>query len=664
MADELWTSSQLALQETTVQAIIDDTPRYGWGRFRPNCLQKFRNTKWLLFWLCWAGAVQGMVVNGFVNVMITTIEKRFGLKSTDTGLVAGAYDLASFLCLVPVSYFGGNGNKPRWLGWGVAIMGLGSLLFALPHAVIGPYKLPSSKYSGTSITTEGCLNETTTCDIGHGPVIGNFKYVFFTAQLLHGAGATPLYTLGVTFLDESVPTKMSSVYIGIFYAMAIFGPAIGYLVGGQLLKVYVDIDKFELPLNDLTPSSSLWVGAWWIGFIISGICSLLIAVPLLGFPPQLPGWKEIRLGKVSEARLKVSHLDTINQIGFGSSIGHLPRSLKILASNPTFIFLSLAGAFEIMLLNGFAAFLPKFFEAQFNLTSSKAAFLVGLVTVTAGGGGTLLGGYVIKRCSLRCAGIIRLCTGLTAAALVTCFVFLTNCPNIPFAGINYNDTGCSLSCSCSNSHYDPVCGSNGVTYFSPCFAGCFYSSSAENQLVFANCSCVTPPLSSLSVSTNSNFIREVKKESCSSQCNYMPVFLVMTFIFAALTFTASMPALSATLRCVDEHQKSFALGVQWMVARLLGSIPAPVLFGACIDLSCVLWQSQCKTDHGYCRLYDNYLMSRSMFAISVSAKVIATVCFGVAMFVYKPPDSATSSAENTTVNVNTVSSNVPYRINS
>lgn len=51
-------------------------------------------------------ALSGMVVNGFVNVVITTIERRFGLKSSETGLVAGGYDIASFLCLVPVTYFG------------------------------------------------------------------------------------------------------------------------------------------------------------------------------------------------------------------------------------------------------------------------------------------------------------------------------------------------------------------------------------------------------------------------------------------------------------------------------------------------------------------------------------------------------------------------------
>lgn len=41
-----------------------------------------------------------------------------------------------------------------------------------------------------------------------------FMWLFLLGQLLHGAGAAPLYTLGVTFIDENVSKKMSSVYLG------------------------------------------------------------------------------------------------------------------------------------------------------------------------------------------------------------------------------------------------------------------------------------------------------------------------------------------------------------------------------------------------------------------------------------------------------------------
>lgn len=41
--------------------------------------------------------------------------------------------------------------------------------------------------------------------------------------------------------------------------------------------------------TQLTTESPLWVGAWWVGFLGAGATAVLIAVPILGYPRQLPG---------------------------------------------------------------------------------------------------------------------------------------------------------------------------------------------------------------------------------------------------------------------------------------------------------------------------------------------------------------------------------------
>lgn len=41
--------------------------------------------------------------------------------------------------------------------------------------------------------------------------------------------------------------------------------------------------------TELTTESPLWVGAWWVGFLGAGAAAFLIAVPILGYPRQLPG---------------------------------------------------------------------------------------------------------------------------------------------------------------------------------------------------------------------------------------------------------------------------------------------------------------------------------------------------------------------------------------
>lgn len=97
--------------------------------------------------------------------------------------------------------------------------------------------------------------------------LSNYLYVFLLGQFLHGAGAAPLYTLGITYIDENVSQKTSPLFtgnqykitpstiieflwkktcLGIFLAFAVVGPAIGFMAGGGLLAIYGDIGKVDL----------------------------------------------------------------------------------------------------------------------------------------------------------------------------------------------------------------------------------------------------------------------------------------------------------------------------------------------------------------------------------------------------------------------------------
>ncbi|GIY80224.1 solute carrier organic anion transporter family member 4A1 [Caerostris extrusa] len=75
-----------------------------------------------------------------------------------------------------------------------------------------------------------------------------------------------------------------------------------------------------------------------------------------------------------------------------------------------------------------------------------------------------------------------------------------------------------------------------------------------------------------------------------------------------------------------ESQKSFALGVQWIAVRLLGTIPAPILFGSLIDVSCELWQDTCK-EQGACLFYDNQLMSTNVLILACVLKSLSCIFF-------------------------------------
>lgn len=50
-------------------------------------------------------------------------------------------------------------------------------------------------------------------------------------------------------------------------------------------------------MND---DSFAWVGAWWLGFIIAGIVTMFVSLPVLLYPQQLPGTDKVRVDREKE----------------------------------------------------------------------------------------------------------------------------------------------------------------------------------------------------------------------------------------------------------------------------------------------------------------------------------------------------------------------------
>ena len=80
--------------------------------FNLPALNKLRSPRWFLFFLSLGAFFQGFCVNGLVNTAITSIERRFGLKSAHSGIIASSYDIGSMIAMIPVSYFGGDFRLP------------------------------------------------------------------------------------------------------------------------------------------------------------------------------------------------------------------------------------------------------------------------------------------------------------------------------------------------------------------------------------------------------------------------------------------------------------------------------------------------------------------------------------------------------------------------
>lgn len=588
-------------------------------------LNKFRNPKWCLVFLSIGAIIQGLVINGFVNVVLTSIERRFGLQSTQSGLIASSYDISTLIVSIPISYFGGRigASKPRWIAIGLFVMGTGSFVFSLPHFMTGNYIY--REISNGTVSQEPLCNSQTetvdnTCLYDDGEIsssLSKYRYLFILGQLLHGIGANPLILLGTTLINESVSKEMAPIYISIFQTCFVIGPALGFILGGALLNVFVD----SVPNLDITPESVVWVGAWWPGFLLAAGLAIVIAFPLFCFPANLNERIVEKIQEDEDIPLKI-----------------FVRQLKRLVTNPIYVLVCLGGSINNIVIFGTAAFLSKYMEQQYRITIGFASQLAGLMLVVAGGGGTFLGGWIIKKMEMKRTSIILMCCLCAITGLFSSFAFLFGCSapvytdinNVPvqFSSQLIDNQQCNRLCSCSVESFSPVCGSDNKMYLSPCLAGC----QSQNGGNYSDCSCIE------NAGTASN-------TKCSSDCTfpYLVLFLIIMFVSLLANFMTYTPKTVVVLRSVRPEDEDMAIGLLQVASKLMGSIPGPIIFGFVFDQVCQLWEPDCG-EIGSCLLYDHAKMSNSLFGIIIVIKIIYLLCLGgSAWFSHRDEDNSGSN---------------------
>ncbi|KAL3200620.1 hypothetical protein MRX96_012902 [Rhipicephalus microplus] len=310
-------------------------------------------------------------------------------------------------------------------------------------------------------------------------------------------------------------------------------------------------------------------------------------------------------------------------------------------------------------MTGLATFMTKIFESQLGMSSSAMAPLLGGVAVPGACGGILLGGYCVHKLNLDVDGIVRMCLVCSVAAWLSCFVLLYSCPAPTFFGLNHTssrffvsnvsnqfDQPCNANCHCPIENYDPVCGKDRLTYYSPCFAGCKRDYIYEHVKVYTDCQCISHPGVDTMVLWGLPQKVQADRRKCVHECNALFAYMSGIFIYTFFTFFLCTPGVSATIRCVDEHLKAFSLGFQWMMVTLLGAIPAAVLFGFVIDNSCVLWNTVCE-QLGACAVHDNEVMSRNLFTAVIVLKTLSMLFFVNALISLRGSGSYRGSRDGT-----------------
>lgn len=325
--------------------------------------------------------------------------------------------------------------------------------------------------------------------------------------------------------------------------------------------------------------------------------------------------------------------------------------------------ISLGACMELMIVSGFVVFLPKYLETQFSLGKSQASVFTGSIAIPGACIGIFVGGVLLKKLQLKPKGAVQfvLISNVICLACYS-FLFFLGCDNLPMAGTTipyYNNTphqpfqvnltaACNFGCECPMTDVEPVCGNNGLTYFSPCHAGCT-STSSSSRSNYSNCACVHQNSSrkhqqiyegvegaqAHALNSDDDAYQEVTvipvatAGPCHKPCNTIYPFLILLFFMTFIVASTQMPLLMIVLRSVSEEERSFALGMQFVIFRVFGYIPAPILFGNLIDSSCLLWKTTCGESGGRCLIYDIEKFRFKYIGLCTAIKFVALSIFAV-----------------------------------
>ncbi|XP_075707415.1 solute carrier organic anion transporter family member 2B1 isoform X2 [Rhinoderma darwinii] len=670
-----------------------------------------------------------LLLSGYLKSSISTIEKRFGLSSQTSGILASFNEIGNTVLIVFVSYFGSRVHRPRFIGFGALIVCAAGFIMCLPHFIMGQYEYDKSFASVNSNSTDICQPRLLSQSPSSDQCVPKAEKesqdvlsILFIGQILLGIGGVPIQPFGISYIDDFASKRNSPLYIGILFAVTVMGPGVAFILGSAMLRYYVDIDKLPASEIVLTPSDPRWIGAWWLGFIVAASVVALASIPYFFFPREMT--KEVTNQSTEESKLGLTDAflnkpDTSEPVSLAKFIRVFPKVLLKTLKNPVYILVVLAQANLSAMICGLVTFMGKFLERQFSITASLANLMIGSVNIPGAMAGIVLGGFIMKRFQLSQRQCGAMCViGLLCCVLIALPLLFLGCSTQQFAsphadphlsvGLWHNVTECSSKCGCSKSAFNPICGADGIEYISPCYAGCEdvnFDYQENKVLNYTGCRCITSPGSG----------RSARPGSCGTSCYHLFLpFMVLSCLAGALASTSQTPSFMLILRSPSDHpwdvpekrpipggrtshltgtsctrdhrnlqtscgvhddgselcggtratthdygcncfrenlsvnpaEKSLAIGIQFMLLRILAWLPGPVMFGSIIDSTCTLWGKKCGAKAA-CQYYNNNLLRQRYIGLQILFEIGALILFIALYCVLRHKDKVKAEDDGT-----------------
>ncbi|XP_072029858.1 solute carrier organic anion transporter family member 5A1-like isoform X2 [Amphiura filiformis] len=441
---------------------------------------------------------------GYFSGIVTTLERRFQLSSSEAGTLIIINDISELCFIVIASHFGHKSHRPRWISLGSITMGIGMLICAFPQFISDPLdpdavRLGINRGYGQDLAdldniglcgvyqfsnieqgnetyesyesvlyTDGTTSlplPTTTlsssqqsddnstsrqCDQSSSDA-GLVAWIVF-GQIIVGIGSAPMFPLIMSYIDDSVSRVKYTLYTAcIFMAFAI-GPPVGLLMGAWATAFYVDFNRIPSDkIPDLPQEDPRWIGAWWLGLVVCFVGLVVIGAPMFLYPRSMKD-KERESDDEKEQKEAEERAERrrSRQRSRGNSIFErttqvkgMFQSLKRLIVNMPLTWFCIGASAELASIGMFGSFGIKYIETQFGLSASEASSIFGGVLVPVSIFSNIASGYICRRYKLnvkKCAWFLMVLVCLTLPFIP--IVMGIGCSNSDVAGVNteYSDT--------------------------------------------------------------------------------------------------------------------------------------------------------------------------------------------------------------------------------
>ncbi|BFZ11248.1 hypothetical protein BsWGS_14287 [Bradybaena similaris] len=606
----------------------------GLGSCRPKALQKCNNMTWFAIVSSLAGFVTSALVT-YVDSQITTLEKHFNISSSLSGFLASCNDIGYLATTLFLSYITRRVHIPRGLALTCVMYGLSGLFCTLAFVVTrDQIPSPPTVSSDTSPVTQARLVQACSNDTSHnggsctqnpsqpGAVV-QLSAAWRTASvviiaagmMLQGVAKSPRHAFIGTYIDDNVRKTKTTLYLGFITGISTMGPSLAFVFGGVFSSMYITLEETNMSRRD-----PRWLGAWWLGFLVFGVFSLVVALPLIFFPRHMNRQHQpsIKQEQVEARQRKKKSLRDIK--------GFL-RCMLRLSRKPAYIFTLLGRSLCYLAISGMVTFSAKYYESQFTITAVRANIAIGILNLVTLSVGTIISGCLTSRLKLSPLVCLKLVIGSMVVVTVVMFLgFFVGCQQpVIYAGSQRFSFGepsvsqCLQACNCDHSDFFPVCGSDGKNYFSPCHAGC----SSVDRMTFSNCSCL-----------ETNTSQTAKGGLCAPDCaNFYP-YIALVMCLSFFLCVTIMPLFVVIVRSVEAEDIPAAIGFNVFAGTLLGFLPGPVIFGYVVDTACILWEKTC-TFVGACALYDIELFRFRYHLLIFGLNLSSVICFVVVLVIAK-----------------------------